>query len=609
MAKYTPKHLSAIEKGEQKVTKKTMERGIVTGTMLATAIVPTVFNPQTIAYANTATDREAFISEVGTFAQEIADNNGLYASVMIAQAIHESNWGQSQLASAPYYNFFGIKGSYQGQSVNFPTQEYLDGQWLTVDANFRSYPSYRESLEDNAKLLRTTNFGDGYYYAGAWKENTSSYLDATSYLTGRYATDPNYANALNLLIASYDLTRFDSPSLIETSDNISNAESFNYTVKENDTLSKIAELYQLTVKDIKSFNQLSSDAIYSGQVLKIPGSQAETEISQPSNSNNSLSIDTNSGEYSMYTIVEGDSLWKIALQHQVSIEQIKNLNNLSSDTIHVNQTLKIPTNKKQEAEIPKIDLDLSSDTKSNENTSEVPRIDLDLSNSAKATEEGKAESSDEDKINIELEEKVEQDKIEETVEEIIPEEIIPEEIIPEETKQVETFNYTVKSGDTLWSLANYYQTTVEEIKILNMLTFDTIYNNQSLRIPKSQAITEVEQEQTTLDYSENISEDELFNYTVQAGDSLWALAETYDSTIALLKQLNGLTKDNIYVHQKLVIPKNFKLLNSSPLEHTVKAGDTLWDLAQRYQTSVDELKELNNLSSSLIFVGQTLKVQ
>ena len=85
---------------------------------------------------------QQFIADIGPRAQVIAAANDLYASVMIAQAILESDSGQSELSQAPHYNFFGIKGSYEGQSVSFETWED-DGQGnpYTVTSAFRSYGS------------------------------------------------------------------------------------------------------------------------------------------------------------------------------------------------------------------------------------------------------------------------------------------------------------------------------------------------------------------------------------------------------------------------------------------------------------------------------------
>lgn len=84
----------------------------------------------------------AFITEIATYAQPIAQANDLYASVMIAQAVVESGWGSSALSQAPYYNLFGIKGSYQGQTVYMDTLEFLNNQWVN-----------KRSLSDNILLL------------------------------------------------------------------------------------------------------------------------------------------------------------------------------------------------------------------------------------------------------------------------------------------------------------------------------------------------------------------------------------------------------------------------------------------------------------------------
>ncbi|EME8213778.1 glycoside hydrolase family 73 protein, partial [Enterococcus faecium] len=161
----------------------------------------------------TDTQKQNFINSISGYAQKLANQNDLYASVMMAQAILESGWGMSELAMSPNYNLFGIKGSYNGQYVIFPTQEYVNGHWITVNAKFRKYPSYKESLQDNANVIKNTSFQPGvYYYWGVWKSHTRSYRDATNYLTGRYATAPNYGQVLNEIIETYGLTKYDTDS-------------------------------------------------------------------------------------------------------------------------------------------------------------------------------------------------------------------------------------------------------------------------------------------------------------------------------------------------------------------------------------------------------------
>lgn len=154
-------------------------------------------------------DHTQFIQLIGQTAKPLAESYDLYGSVMVAQAILESDWGESQLTREAN-NLFGIKGDYQGQSYQIATQEDDgEGNLYTVMANFRKYPTYHASLLDNAHLLSHGVSWDSRYYAGAWRSQTSSYREATAYLQGRYATDTNYAQKLNDLIEQYQLTRFD----------------------------------------------------------------------------------------------------------------------------------------------------------------------------------------------------------------------------------------------------------------------------------------------------------------------------------------------------------------------------------------------------------------
>ena len=155
-----------------------------------------------------------FINEIGPLAQKLAAENDLYASVMMAQAILESGWGNSLLANKPFHNLFGVKGSYNGDSILIKTFEYTNGgSRYDVLSNFRKYPSYMESLKDYVYVLTGDDDPSSWnykFYLGVRKSRTSNYREATNYLTGRYATSPAYANSLNSLIENYNLTKFDT---------------------------------------------------------------------------------------------------------------------------------------------------------------------------------------------------------------------------------------------------------------------------------------------------------------------------------------------------------------------------------------------------------------
>lgn len=163
---------------------------------------PFIFNK------NQTTDQ--FIKKIGETSREIGQKNGIYSSVMIAQAILESGSGNSSLASEPNYNLFGIKGKFKDQGVTFQTLEQdKDGASFQITSEFRKYPSYKESLEDYAKLIKKGISGNADFYKATWKDQTESYKDATEHLQGRYATDKQYAEKLNAIIKAYDLTEFD----------------------------------------------------------------------------------------------------------------------------------------------------------------------------------------------------------------------------------------------------------------------------------------------------------------------------------------------------------------------------------------------------------------
>ena len=135
----------------------------------------------------------------------LAARNDLYASVMIAQAILESDSGQSTLSQKPSYNFFGIKGDYNGQSVTLPTwEDDGKGNPYYIDAAFRSYGSVENSLQDYVDFL------EGSYYVGVHRSKTKNYKDATAALTGVYATDTTYGDKLNSIIEQYQLTIYDT---------------------------------------------------------------------------------------------------------------------------------------------------------------------------------------------------------------------------------------------------------------------------------------------------------------------------------------------------------------------------------------------------------------
>lgn len=152
-------------------------------------------------------EKEAFIGKVAPYAKQLYQTYHILPSITVAQAILESDWGRSRLASE-FNNLFGVKSDDPENSRVLDTQEYVNGNWQTVKARFQVYNSYDASLLAHAKLL-----------AGGTTWNQAQYthvVNATDYKTAAqglqqdgYATDPDYSKKIIQIIEKYQLTKYD----------------------------------------------------------------------------------------------------------------------------------------------------------------------------------------------------------------------------------------------------------------------------------------------------------------------------------------------------------------------------------------------------------------
>lgn len=239
--------------------------------------------------------------------------NPLFSSVVIAQAICESGWGQSKIMMKANA-IFGIKAtsSWKGKVYNSNTQECYDGSTYTnITACFRAYNSLAESISDYFNLITKSE-----RYRKACVSN-SPLECITAIKNGGYATSPTYINTIMSIINSNNLTKYDNvlPGLDEII----------YIVRAGDTLSKIAQKFNTTYQKIAKDNNISNpNLIYPNQKLKI-----YTSVLQETNE-------------IIYIVKSGDTLSAIAQKYNTTYQKIAKDNNISNpNLIYPNQKLVI----------------------------------------------------------------------------------------------------------------------------------------------------------------------------------------------------------------------------------------------------------------------------
>ena len=146
--------------------------------------------------------------------------------------------------------------------------------------------------------------------------------------------------------------------------------------------------------------------------------------------------------------------------------------------------------------------------------------------------------------------------------------------------------YVVKKGDTLYSIASKNNTTVTKIKELNDLTSNNLSVGQKLILPGS-TVTEVSD-----------------SYIVKSGDSLYSIAAKNNTTVNEINKLNNLTSNTLSIGQKLILPSTSTKEDDN--YYIVKSGDSLYSIAVKNGTTVNEIKKLNNLTSNTLSIGQKL---
>lgn len=268
-----------------------------------------------------------------------------------------------------------------------------------------------------------------------------------------------------------------------------------------------------------------------------------------------------------YIVQEGDTLYGISSQFGVPINEIKEVNNLTSNNIIVGEALKIPTTETTIIYIVKSNDSLYSIAqKYNTTVTELINLNDLKSNNLSVGQELRIPIGEENYII-----------------------------------------YTVTKGDSLYSIASKYNTTINEIKKLNDLNNNLLTIGQNLKIP-------VEEITPTADY---------MTYIVQSGDNLYKIAKQFNMSIEQLMEINNLKNTILTIGQLLKVQKPSEQEIAIEIEecygegykeptyqtYTVKKGDSLYTIAQEYNTSVENLKALNDLVTNNLSIGQILKIK
>ena len=411
-------------------------------------------------------------------------------SVTVAQAILESGWGRSYLSTSAH-NLFGIKGSYNGHSVNMRTREVYGGHSVYINDNFRAYTNNSESVEDHGNFLYSNRcyhnlLGDTNYVSVANKLRQDG-----------YATDPSYARSLIKLVQTYNLNQLDSVAFSgrTVTNRYKNASTSNtnfeangstnyYTVHGGDTLSGIANKFNTSVNTLAHLNDIHNvNRIYVGQRLLVRqnSSASEQHQSQATTSTKHTDSTTTAHQNSSvnsYTVQRGDTLSGIANKFNTTYTSLAQINHLTNpNRIYVGQQLQVRAQaSSQHTATPTTTTHHTSSTTTNS-------------------------------------------------------------------------TYTVQRGDTLSGIAAQFNTSYSQLALINHLTNPNhIYVGQQLQV---RAGSQTSYHTTA---SHHVSSTGHTGYVVQNGDSLSKIAAQYGLNWQTLASKNNLQSPYvIYVGQHLAL--------------------------------------------------------
>lgn len=417
-------------------------------------------------------------------------------------------------------------------------------------------------------------------------------LGVNSYLTRN--NDISLSNQQRLNIIN-DIVNSNDEAIVVTLEIIESNESgaqIVYSLRNNDTLARnITDAIEGTGQTVSKFYQLRNPNATYEDYYEIIRELNNTEniiisLGNPTNSvdnsfllNNIDKLSTNIAnslndyltKQNIYIVKRGDTLFSIAKNFNLTVDELKKANNLSNNALIVGSELIIPKTK-----------ELDIDTTGNDED-----MNMYVNYTVKS---GDSLYSIANKYNTTVDIIKDVNNLTSNVLSINQVLKIPTST----TSNITNYNnYTVVKGDSLYTIANKFNTTVNDLKNINNLISNNLSIGQILKIPNLEG--------------SNQQEDNYSNYTVKAGDSLYKIASLYQTSVNAIKELNNLTNNNLSIGQVLKIP-SYNQTNNNYKTYTVVSGDSLYRIANKFNTSVQAIKDLNNITSNLLSIGQVLKI-
>ncbi|WP_420915962.1 glucosaminidase domain-containing protein [Niallia circulans] len=283
----------------------------------------------------------SFINEILPHAKKVGKESNILVSLILAQAIHESNWGKSGLAQKGK-NLFGIKGTYNGQSVTMKTWEVYNGKSVYVDAKFRKYPSWYESLRDLTALYENGVSWDRNKYKKVIGEKDYK-AAAKAVQAAGYATDPNYAIKLIRTIEDNNLTQYDVDGV-----KVEKPKKTTSSTKDNVKTYQVTKQYNgyATAADAKSKKDKKT-TVPKGKYYVFNESQGMINVTTkkgvPGSWINPFETTAKTTKAKHHIVKNGENLTKIAKNHKTSVAAIQKLNPSikNPDLIYPKQKIRI----------------------------------------------------------------------------------------------------------------------------------------------------------------------------------------------------------------------------------------------------------------------------